>query len=72
MVAILVYRLRSRVMVWRDARRLRPCDRLSSPPSVMLRQLTIGVNETSRCWRYNLLVEDESDGVESCNVSKTS
>ena len=58
-------------MVWRDARRLRPCDRLSSPLSVMLEQLIIRANETSYCCRYSLLVEGESEGIESYNVFKT-
>ena len=53
-VVMVVYQLKSRVIVWRDARRLRPRDRLSSPPSVMLRHLTIIANKTSHIIVYQL------------------
>ena len=45
-VAVIVYKLKSRVIIWRAARCLRPCDRLSSPPSVILKQL--GIKEIRR------------------------
>ena len=55
-------------MIWRAARCLRHCDRLSSPESVMLGQLMIGVSETSRSFHHSLPVELESDSVESCKM----
>ena len=39
---------------------------------MMLGQLIIRVNETSRSCYYSLLVEAESDGMESYKMSKTS
>ena len=57
-------------MVWRAARYLSPCDRLSSPPLVMLGQLRIRRNETSNSCRYSLTTEVKSDCVDSCKVSE--
>ena len=45
------------------------CVKLSSPASVILRQLVIRANEMSNSCYYNLLFEIESDGVESCKMS---
>ena len=69
-VTIIAYDLKLRVMVWRAARCLRPCDRLLIPPSVMLLQLITRANETSYSSPYSLLVESESDDMESCKISK--
>ena len=55
-------------MVWRAARCLRPCDRLSSPPSVMFLHLIIRANESRHSCRYSLLAEVKSDGAETCKV----
>ena len=51
-------------MVWRATRCLRPCDRLSNPPSVTLKHLRVERNETSNT-RYCLLAEAKSDSMES-------
>ena len=59
------------MMVWRAARYRRPCDKLSIPPPVMRMRLTIRTNETSRRYSDRLLVEVESNGVESCKAPKT-
>ena len=67
----MVYKLKLRVTVRRAARCLRPSDRLSSPPSVMLLNLIIRTNETSHRCHYSSRIEVESDGMESCKVSKT-
>ena len=67
---IIVYHLNSRVIVWRAARCVRLCDRLSNPLSVMLGQLIIRANKTSHSCRYRLLVEVESDGMENCKMSE--
>ena len=69
-VVIIVYQPKSRVMVWRSTRRLSPCDRLSSPASVMPSQLIIKANKTSHSYHYSLPVEAESDGVKSYKMSK--
>ena len=50
-------------MVWRAARCLRSCDRLSSPLSVMLEQLIIRANKISRSYYYCLLADVKSDGM---------
>ena len=70
-VVIIVYLQKSRVMVWRAARSLKPCDRLSSPLPVIFQQLIIIANETSHRCRYSLPNEIESDIMKSCKVSKT-
>ena len=57
-------------MVWRAARCLRPCDRLSSPASVMHGHLIIRTNETGHSCHYSLPAKVESDGMESCKMSK--
>ena len=44
---VIVYSPKSRAMVWRATRCLRPCDRLSSAPSVMFSQLSIRINATN-------------------------
>ena len=41
--SILVYPPKFRIIVWRVVRRLRLCDRVSSPLSVMLSQLKKGM-----------------------------
>ena len=71
MVVVVFYWLKPRVMVWRDARCLKACVRLLSPPSVMFGQLIVKGNEMSYCCHYSLLVEEEIDGMESCKVAKT-
>ena len=67
-VAVIVYSLKSRLIVWRNARCLRLCDRLSSPMSVMLRQLQIRGNEINKGCRYSLPAEVKTDSVESCKI----
>ena len=69
-VVVIIYQVKSRVMVWRAARCLRPCDTLSSPPSVIFTHLRIRRYETSNSYCYSLLSEVKSDGVESCKVSE--
>ena len=64
----IVYLLKSRVMVWRAARSLRPCDRLSSPSSVMFSHLRIRRHETRNSCCYSLPAKVKSDGVESCKI----
>ena len=59
------------MIIWRDARYLRPCDRLSSPPSVILEHLIIRANKMTHSCYYSLLEEVESGGMESGKVSKT-
>ena len=56
--------------MWRATRCLRPCDRLSSLPSVMVWQLRIRKNETNNSCCYILLAEVKSDGVESRKMSE--
>ena len=60
---VIFYYLKLRVMAWRAAKCLRPCDRLSSPLSVMLSQLRIRINETSSSY-YSLLVEVKTNGMD--------
>ena len=69
-VVVIVYSLKSRVMVRRPVRCLKHCDRLSSPPSVMLSQLRIRRDETSNSCSYSLPIEVKSDGVESFKIPK--
>ena len=71
-VVIIVYLQKSRVMVWRAARSLGLCDRLSSPLPVMPGQLIIRTNETSHSYHNSLPFEGESDCMESYKMSKTS
>ena len=59
------------MILWRATRCLRPCDRLSSPSSVMLEQLIIEANEKSHSCHCSLPEEFKSDGTESCKGSKT-
>ena len=66
-VVVMVYNLKWRVTVWRAARCLRPCDRLSNPSSVIQVQLTIRASYQ----HYNLQGEVESDRMDSYKVSKT-
>ena len=62
---IIVYQLKSRTMVWRAVKCLRSCDRLLSPPSVMVLELIIRTDEvTNRC-HYSLLSEVEINSMES-------
>ena len=70
-IVIIVYPSKLRVTVWRTPRCLILCDRLLSPLSVMLGHLIIRVNETSQSCHYSLHSKVESDGMESCKVSKT-
>ena len=70
-VVVIVYPSKLRVMEWRAARCLRPCDRLSSPPSVMPGQLIVRANETSHNCHYSLPFKVESDGMENSKMSKT-
>ena len=62
--------LRSRLRVWRDSRSLRPCDRLSSPPSVTLLQLRIRRNKTTNGYYYSLQAEVKGNIVKSFKKSK--
>ena len=57
-------------MVWSATRCLKPCDRLSSPSSVMFKHLRIRRNETKNSFCYSLPAEVKSDGVESCKMSE--
>ena len=68
-VVFIVYLPKSRVIIWRAARCLR-CDRLSSPPSVIFRQLVIRADKMSHSYHHSLPVEVESDGTESYEMSK--
>ena len=70
-VITIVYEEKPKVIVWRAARCLRPCDRLSTPPLVMFSHLIIRTNETSPSCDYSLPLKVKSDGTESCKVSKT-
>ena len=57
------------MIVLRAARCLRPCDRLSNPPSVMfLPHLRIRRNETSSSCSHSLPAEVKSDDLESRKV----
>ena len=58
-------------MVWRAARCLRPCDRLSSPVSVILRQLKIIRNKMTNSYYYGLHIEVESEKIKSCKMPET-
>ena len=57
-------------MVWRATRCVSPCDRLSTPASVMFTKLTIKANEMSHSCHYSLPVEAGSDGVKSYKMFK--
>ena len=70
MIAAIVYPVKSRVMVLRAARCLKPCDRLSSPLSVMPSQLRVRRNETKNSYCYSLLVKVKSDGVKRYKMSE--
>ena len=65
-VIITVYLKKLRATVWRAAKCPRPCDRLSSPLSVMRPQLGIRKNEKSNSCYSGLLVEVKTNDVESC------
>ena len=69
MGVVIFYSKKLRVMVWRAARCLRPCDRLMSPVSLILSHLRIR-NETSNRCCYSLLKEVKSDGVKSYKMSE--
>ena len=69
-VVVIVYQLKSRVMVWRDERCLSPCDRLLSPPLVIFLHLIIRLNEMRHSYHYSLLAEVQSDSMESCKMHK--
>ena len=64
----IVYPPKLKLMVRRAAKRLRPSDRISNPPSVMQSQLIVRVNETRPSCHYSLPAEVKNDGVESCKV----
>ena len=67
MVVIIVYPLKLKLMVWRAARCLRPCDRVLSFLSVMLLHLrTGGVEISNSC--YSLPAKVNTDSIESCKV----
>ena len=68
----IVYLEKLRAMVWRVARRLRPCDRFSIPFSVILSQLRITRNKTRQAIVVSvfLLFEIKSDAMESCKMLK--
>ena len=59
-VVVIIYPLKSRVILLRAARCLTPCDKLSSPWSVILLQLIIR-NKISNNYSYNLLDKVKSD-----------
>ena len=61
---IIIYFPKSRAIVWRAVKCLRSCDRLSSPPSVMFRQLVIRANKMSNSCHHSLPVEVEGDDIE--------
>ena len=69
-VVNVVYPLKSRVIEWRAARCLIPCDKLSSPLSVMLLQL-IRESEPSNSCCCSLPAKAKSDSVESCKMYDT-
>ena len=71
-VDVIVYWVNLRVTVRRATRCPKPCDRLSSPLSVMLRQLRISGNETSNGCFYSLPSKFKSNGVESCKMPEAS
>ena len=54
------------MMVRRAVRRLKACDILSTPLSVIFLHLRMTRNETSNS--YYLLAEVKADGMESCEV----
>ena len=56
--------------MWRAARCIRPCDRTSSPVSVIPSPLIIRAYEASHRRYYSLLAEVESDSMESCKASE--
>ena len=64
MVIVIVYELKSRVIVCRAVRCLRPCDRLSSPLSVILPQLRVR-SEKANSYDYSLPAEAKSHILES-------
>ena len=63
-VVNMIYPLRPRVIEWRPARCLTPCDKLSSPLSAMLLQLIRG-NESSNSCCCSLPAKVKSDSVKS-------
>ena len=68
MVIVLVYCSKSRVMVWRAARCLQPCDRISSPLLVMRVHLIVRVNETRHSCHYSLPAKFKNDRMENCKM----
>ena len=66
-IVAIAYQSKSRLILLRVSRSLRPCDRLSSPPSVMLSHLRIRRNETSNSYCYSLPTEVQIDSVEIFN-----
>ena len=57
--------MKLRVILWRNKRCLKPCDRLSSLPSVTPVHLIVGANEMSHDYHYGLRAEVKSDSIES-------
>ena len=70
LVVVIVYSPKLKVTVRRAARCLRPCERLSSPLSVMQSLLIVRVNEARPSCHYSLPAEVKDDGVESCKVNE--
>ena len=68
---IIVYFRKSREIVWKAARCLKMCDRLSSPLSVMLLQLKIRRNEARNSGCCSLLADFKSDLMESNKINET-
>ena len=66
---MIFYSLKSRVIVWRAITCLRPCDRPSSPLSVIFSHLRTRANETSNGFYYSLHAEVQSNSAESYKVS---
>ena len=67
---MMVYLVKFRVIVWRAARCVRPCDRLLSPLPVILLHLRIRKNDTDNSCYYGLPAEVKTDRVESCKASE--
>ena len=56
--------------MWSAVRCLRPCDRLSSPPSARFSQLIVSVDKMSCSFYCSLQAKVKNDSVESCEMSK--
>ena len=63
----IIYERKSRAIVWRAERCLRPSDMLLSPSSAILRHLTIS-NKMNNIYHYSVPIEVKNDSMDSSKI----